>query len=185
MVMRSIRTSRPALFCRRFPLRNRLAQSFALSNMSPTFRPAAVAKMGGLDQSSTTVGLRIVWRLKTVNLSQKGRPISTGECSRRRENNEAGMSGKFRKALNLLLLPTSSRKFSMRIRRASATKTVPTLALTTRLLIAGAFVLGQPVFAEPTQIFPFAPVPTFSAHCRPSSRRSRSCPSISRPPQAG
>ncbi len=64
------------------------------------------------------------------------------------------MSGEFRKALNLLLLPTSSRKFSMRIRRASATKTVPTLALTTRLLIAGAFVLGQPVFAEPTPDLP-------------------------------
>ncbi len=64
------------------------------------------------------------------------------------------MSGKFRKALDLLLLPTSSRKFSMRIRRAAAAKTVPTLALTTRLLIAGAFVLGQPVFAEPTPDLP-------------------------------
>ena len=64
------------------------------------------------------------------------------------------MSGKFRKALDLLLLPTSSRKLSKRIRRAAAMKAVPTLALTARLFIAGAFVLGQPVFAEPTPDLP-------------------------------
>ncbi len=60
------------------------------------------------------------------------------------------MSGKFRKALDLLPFPPSSRKFSSRVRRAAAAKTVPTLALAARLVIATAFVLGQPVLAEPT-----------------------------------
>ena len=59
------------------------------------------------------------------------------------------MSGKIRKALDVLLVQRSNSNFSKRVRRAASKKTIPALALTARLFVAGAFVLGQPVYAEP------------------------------------
>jgi DmsE family decaheme c-type cytochrome len=70
------------------------------------------------------------------------------------------MSGKIRKSLDDFLIPPSHRKPARPIRRAAGKKTSPTLSLATRLLVAGAFVLGQPVFADPT---PDVPVRTASA----------------------
>jgi DmsE family decaheme c-type cytochrome len=60
------------------------------------------------------------------------------------------MGGIIRKALNVLLIPPSNRKIAKRARRLRATRKTPVFALAARLFVAGAFVIGQPVIAEPT-----------------------------------
>ena len=57
------------------------------------------------------------------------------------------MSGKIR---NWPLVPPSNRNIAKRSRRAAETKKTPVVALAVRLSMAGAFVIGQPLVAEPT-----------------------------------
>ena len=57
------------------------------------------------------------------------------------------MSGKIR---NWPLVPPSNRNIAKRSRRAAETKKTPVVALAVRLFMAGAFVIGQPLVAEPT-----------------------------------
>jgi len=60
------------------------------------------------------------------------------------------MDGNIRKALDALLIAPSNRKILSRARRLGKTRKTPVLALAARLFVAGAFVIGQPVIAEPT-----------------------------------
>ncbi len=61
-----------------------------------------------------------------------------------------GMSGKFRNALDVLMFPPSTRRATLRARRAARGTRTSVVALAARLFVAGAFVVGQPVIAEPT-----------------------------------
>ncbi len=60
------------------------------------------------------------------------------------------MGGIIRKALNVLQIPPSNRQIAKQARRLRQTRKTPVFALAARLFVAGAFVIGQPVIAEPT-----------------------------------
>ncbi len=60
------------------------------------------------------------------------------------------MSGKFRNALDVLMFPPSTRRATLRARSAARGTKTSVVALAARLFVAGAFVVGQPVIAEPT-----------------------------------
>ncbi len=70
------------------------------------------------------------------------------------------MSGKFGKALDVLKPPLFERKIMKRSCLPAKNRKVPVVAAALRLFVAGAFAMGQPVYAEPT---PEPPVRTIGA----------------------
>ncbi len=62
------------------------------------------------------------------------------------------MRRKIRKALDMLLIPPSSRNSAKRGRRQECAKKTPIVDLAARLFLAGAFIMGLPITAEPTPV---------------------------------
>ena len=64
------------------------------------------------------------------------------------------MGWNIQKALHALLIPQLNQGIARRVRRAGGTRKTPVFALAARLFVAGAFVIGQPVVADPTPDIP-------------------------------
>jgi DmsE family decaheme c-type cytochrome len=69
-----------------------------------------------------------------------------------RQGDENGAADEWEnsKALDVLLTPPSNRNVAKRARWSSRGRKTPVVALAARLFVAGSFVIGQPIVAEPT-----------------------------------
>ena len=101
---------------------------------------------------------RSEWRLAFRELRAERHVRGCAGRYKNKEQQEGRMRRKIRKALDVLLMPPLNRNSAKRARRQEYAKKTPIVDLAARLFLAGAFIMGQPINAEPT--------PVISVHTR-------------------